>query len=331
MSDFIAEGNYPELPGTPWEPAPAEDEVSCYLCGLVCNPATMRVDVDGRRKCGECWRYWQQQGSTEWSPLMVCEPKPSGLPWFGGKSPLKHKAPWIVSHLPPWRYQRTYVEPFAGQLGVLLSQKASRIELANDANQRLVNWWRVVREQPEEFGTMLELTHQKSRVGFAEAKRDLDCDDPVRRAVSFLIVVLGCVQSTDIATGWTPTYRTGSGKAHPWNREDVRRLHERTKNVQLECADGVDLLERLADEESAVIYCDPPYSSADTSNYRFLPDYDRLREALLAQRGQVAVSGYGSEWGLPGMAARGVEDEGLRVCAGRAASLAAHGGAVAQL
>ena len=222
--------------------------------------------------------------------------KSGGLSYYGGKSPRRELTRWIASRL-PWDYYSLYCEPFAGMLGVLLTRRAVRLEVVNDVNERLVNWWRVIRDHPQEFGHQLDWTHQQSRVEFAAAKRDLDHPDPVRRAVAFTIVVNNSLQHTDNdGNRWGTYFAVGAGGVYSWCSKDILRLRERTKHVQLECIDAVELLGRVAGEKGAVVYVDPPYRSADTKNYRFLPDWDKLTEALKAQKGSVAVSGYGDDW-----------------------------------
>ena len=68
-----------------------------------------------------------------------------------------------------------------------------------------------------------------------------------------------------------------------------------TSAWSLEAIDACELLERVAGEAGAVIYVDPPYPSVKPL-YGSEPDWTRLRAALAAQRGAVAVSGYGDEW-----------------------------------
>lgn len=92
--------------------------------------------------------------------------KAGGLAYYGGKSPGRPLTAWIASKLPPWEYQRLYCEPFAGMLGVLLTRKPTRLEVVNDANERIINWWTVIRDRPDEFGRMLDWTHQHSRIQF---------------------------------------------------------------------------------------------------------------------------------------------------------------------
>ena len=72
------------------------------------------------------------------------------FPWFGGKS---RAASLIWSRLGNPKY---YVEPFAGSLAVLLgrspgaSDNGQRIEIVNDLDCYLVNFWRAVKAAPLE-------------------------------------------------------------------------------------------------------------------------------------------------------------------------------------
>lgn len=61
----------------------------------------------------------------------------------------------IVDALPP---HRTYVEPFAGSLAVLLAKPPALIEVVNDLDRELVVFWRVLQQRPEELIRVCALT-----------------------------------------------------------------------------------------------------------------------------------------------------------------------------
>ena len=220
-----------------------------------------------------------------------------GLPYYGGKNPRRDLTRWIVSQL-PFEHRSLYVEPFFGMGGVLLSRAPTSLEIANDINDRLANWWTVLRDSPDEFGRRLDWTPQNCRTEFERSLAALDDDDPIARAVAFTVVVLSSIWHSDADEGsrYRANYSVRTGAKPSWGTEDVMRLRERTRNLQIESVDAIELLDRLVDIEEAVVYCDPPYRSADTSLYRFVPDWDALEAVLKAQRGKVAVSGYGSDW-----------------------------------
>ena len=60
------------------------------------------------------------------------------FPWFGGKgSPKIKKA--LLTALPPHRF---YVEPFGGGASILLAKTPAEVEVYNDVNRGVVNFFR---------------------------------------------------------------------------------------------------------------------------------------------------------------------------------------------
>src|SRR5687768_16762866 len=74
------------------------------------------------------------------------------LRYYGSKFTL---ASWIINFFPAHRH---YVEPFGGAANVLLIKEPSRLETYNDLNNKIVNFFRVLREHPGELIGLLELT-----------------------------------------------------------------------------------------------------------------------------------------------------------------------------
>lgn len=214
---------------------------------------------------------------------------PAALRYYGGKSALKRVSRWIAAHLPV-NPDAVYCEPFCGMAGVLLRRHPVRREIISDLDDRLINWWRVVRDRPAELAHQLEWTHQVSRTEYNAAKADLDHSDPVRRVVAFTIVCERSMNATgDERNCWVATY---SRRPAVMDTARVMTLHQRVRNLEIECLDAVPLLERLADDSAAVVYVDPPYRSSDVSPYRCTPDWQALTAALRRQAGRVAVSGF---------------------------------------
>jgi len=220
-----------------------------------------------------------------------------GLPYYGGKNPLApaRTGAWIASLLP---ITKVYVEPFAGMFGVGLQRPAVSSEIYNDRDDRVVTWWRAVRDHPDEFARLVEATPH-SRQEFVRALERLDHPELLERALAVHIVLAqGMMSGTNnvAANFW---YASWSGRAgNPlWPLERVRALALRMQSVQLECRDAAEILERTVKIPDAVIYCDPPYADTDTEHYRFeVEDRDRMAELLARQQGFVAISGYGDEW-----------------------------------
>ena len=221
--------------------------------------------------------------------------QPAGLKYYGGKSPYRETCKWIVDQL-PWSKDSLYIEPFCGMAGVLCGRSRVNTEIINDRNARLTNWWTVVRDHPEEFGQMLDLTHQMSRDGMQQAIADLDCEDPIRRACAYTVVIYQGMIHADGDIQFRRDYSTATSRSKVWGSREVKALHNRTRLVQIENWDAVDLLQKTARIQDAVIYVDPPYRTAFHTCYRFVPDWEQLATVLLEQKGSVAVSGYNDEW-----------------------------------
>ena len=220
------------------------------------------------------------------------------LPYYGGKQGYG-KAEWIAGLL-PWKLDSFYCEPFAGMAGVLLNRPAVKMEMLNDLNGRVVNWWRVVRNYPEDFGYLVEHT-PRSRDEFRWAGVAVDNQElpDIQRALAFHILISQCLNTGDnrlTGGSWRRRFKP-EGKKDGDFVPKLDCLAKRLRYVQLENINALDLLERTADCDYAVIYCDPPYPTADTGAYAIGNlDFDRLGELLQAQQGAVAVSGYPGEW-----------------------------------
>ena len=222
--------------------------------------------------------------------------KQGGLAYYGGKNPCRRLGQWIARQL-PWRFDTVYCEPFAGMAGVLFCRQRVKCEVLNDKNHRLVNWWNVVRDHPDEFGRLLEATHQFSQANFDLACTQLDHTDPIRRAVAYTLVIQQSVLHGDGPHKRSRTLHLQPDRENvPMTAADIQRIRDRTAQCQIECADAVELLAKTSSVTDCTIYCDPPYGSADTSPYSHDVDRDALTAALLAQSGSVAVSGYNDEW-----------------------------------
>ena len=220
------------------------------------------------------------------------------LPYYGGKRGWG-KAEWIAGLL-PWSADSLYCEPFAGMAGVLLARKPVTVEVLNDLNGRVVNWWRAVRDQPEEFGWLVEHTpfSREEYVWACGAVDDLGLP-PLRRALAFHILVTQCINHGDnsLSQGsWRRRFQDYMLR-HPHQQAEIVFMARRLQTVQLESVDAVMLIERIKGYDHAVIYCDPPYPTANRSPYSHdTVDYALLAELLTVQQGAVAISGYPGEW-----------------------------------
>lgn len=236
------------------------------------------------------------------------------LKWHGGKSYLAAK---IVALMPPHLH---YVEPFAGGLAVLLARdpedprlmlsQASHhrgvSEVVNDLDGRLVNFWRVLRDDVlfERFRRQAEAI-PFSRSEWQAAHGHVSGGDTVADAVAFFV---NCRQSrSGLRTGFSPITRTRTrrgmnGNVSEWLSavEGLPAVHERLRRVVVENMPALDLIRR-EDTPDTLFYCDPPYLHSTRTAPKAYGTFEmteeqhrELLDVLRQCKGKVMLSGYPS-------------------------------------
>ena len=224
------------------------------------------------------------------------------LPWVGGKHPhgVHGKVSRSVARMLP--SLPGYAEPCAGMLGVLLHRPRARLEIANDADFLVVNWWRCGREDPDRMISLTDFTpHAREEVRRANemlvdyrAQPEPPPEPDFDLAWAFQTSLLyGFGETAGGVVGFRLFLEPRAG-----NRQvpDFLALADRLRGVQLETKDCADILAQLADRDDYAIYFDPPYEGTAAPYGAALVDRGRIADLLRKQRGPVAISGYGEEW-----------------------------------
>lgn len=206
-------------------------------------------------------------------------------------------APKIAELLPAHDH---YVEPFAGSLAVLLAKEPVGWETVNDLDGDLVNFWRVLRDRPEELERAAMLTpHSREEY---ETSKTLEGDDLERARRVWVRLTQGRSNSMK-PTGWRFRADASMGTSLPdYVDAYARRLHgaaDRMRRVSVENRDAIAMIEQYGSEHTVCIYADPPYlGSTRASNYahEMLEDdlHVQLAEALRGCKASVVLSGYAS-------------------------------------
>lgn len=215
------------------------------------------------------------------------------IQYYGGKSNVG-KGKWIADLL-PIDDTATYVETHAGMLGVLLQRPPVNIEWATDLNERLVNWWDIVRERPDDLVRLASRTPH-SRALFERCVSTLDEGDALERAWKYWVTITQSLFAGDGRPSWYKVLKPARPMPHPLEHR-IAAISERIRRVQIDCQPAIDTLAKIADRDYAVVYVDPPY--ADTSNIAYSRvrfDRDETFALLQAQKGRVAISGFDEEW-----------------------------------
>ncbi len=223
--------------------------------------------------------------------------RPKTLPYYGGKNGGNPNGRWVASLLPA-DTNVSYCEPFAGMLGVLMQRPQARMEMVNDLNGDIINWWRMIRDKPTQMARAIALTPWSR----AEVKRAGELlrsgkGTKLQRALALFINVQQSIgHSAHATSSWAFKLKRNSPLTH-WTGDEVAAMAERLKSVQIECWDALKVIKRYTSQPDAVLYIDPPYQTADTTPYGKVEiDWSELGREMKAQKGRVAVSGYGDEW-----------------------------------
>ena len=104
---------------------------------------------------------------------MINQPPVSSLAWRGGKSGNQPIGRWVFSVVGDGQ-EHCYVEPFGGMAGVLLQRQRSYIEVLNDLDDRVANFWRVVSQDPSSLTRHLRRLPRRSRRTFEWARGVVD-------------------------------------------------------------------------------------------------------------------------------------------------------------
>lgn len=220
--------------------------------------------------------------------------------WYGGKF---NHLDWLLPLLPAAHH---YCEPFAGSAAVLLNRIPAPVETYNDIDGEVVNFFRVLREWPDELARLIALT-PFAREEFHKAVVGETADlDGMERARRFYVRArqarTGLAQTATLGR-WAncrDTSRSGmSGVISRWlgGVEALPEIALRLLRVQIENRPAAEVI-RLYDGASTLFYCDPPYlhdTRGDAKAYGFEMTQDEhveLAEVLNGCKGKVALSGY---------------------------------------
>lgn len=196
-----------------------------------------------------------------------------------------------------------YVEPYGGSLALLLAKRRTPMETVNDLDGDLVNFWRVLREQPEQLARVCALTPH-ARAEHAESYSLGDASD-VERARRVWIQLTQGRAGVRTRTGWRHYVDpAGSNSSMPDYLDGyvdrMARAAERLHAVSLECRPALDIIRSYGRSPRVLLYVDPPYLGSTRRSGGYLHDmpdeagHRELADTLRSVKAAVILSGYPS-------------------------------------
>ena len=214
------------------------------------------------------------------------------LSYYGGKQKLCTR---ILELIP----QHTlYCEPFIGGGAIFFGKIPSTVEVLNDTNKELCNFYRTVQSDFVGLEKEIRITlhsrdlHRKASVIY----NNPDMFPEIKRA--WAVWVLCCQSFSSILDGsWGFERKSEKTSKKIINNKD--RFTEdyaiRLQNVQVESADALYVI-GSRDAEESFFYCDPPYFNSDCGHYDGYSedDFESLLKLLAKIKGKFLLSSYPS-------------------------------------
>jgi DNA adenine methylase len=219
------------------------------------------------------------------------EKSPAAFRYFGGKNMITS---WIVSKFP---MHKAFVDVFGGTGAIIMNKPKVDVNIYNDLNGDIVNFFRVVRDQPQRFIDYIELIPYSREEYYTFLEKMKTETDSFLRAIYFFYL-----QNCSFA-GKSGSFGYSIKRSNYWSNNDERimRVSEKFKLTTIEHLDFREMFNRYDRDKNALFYCDPPYMAdtrTDKAYYKdemTKDDHEDLLKLVTTATGKIAISGYETE------------------------------------
>lgn len=214
------------------------------------------------------------------------------ITYYGGKQLLSKR---IIKLIPQ---HNIYCEPFVGGGAVFFGKEPSPVEVINDTNRELINFYKIAQQDYVSLEKEIMITlhsrdlHRKAQVIYSNP----DMFSEIKRAWALWTLASESFGAMlDGSFGYDrkgTTTKKISNKRESFSYEYAIRL----QNVQIECTDALRIIESR-DTENTFFYCDPPYFNSDCGHYDGYTeeDFRMLLSRLTKIKGKFLLSSYPSK------------------------------------
>jgi DNA adenine methylase len=219
--------------------------------------------------------------------------------YFGSKNKI---ALQLCTHLPP---HNCWVEAFCGSAALTLRKKPAPIEVINDFDNQIVNFFKQLRDNSAALCEQIELTPYAERE-LIEARLITEGLSDLEKARRFLVqsmmAINGVFGEERGGFSYSDSYsRSGhDARVNRWNNlpERLKLVVKRLKDVRIENKDAVKILNKYINRPATLVYLDPPYLGKRTNGYNKDANDEVFHKKLLtlANRAKcmIFISGYES-------------------------------------
>lgn len=217
--------------------------------------------------------------------------------YFGAKNKI---AMQLIELLPP---HNCWVEVFCGSAAITLAKPIAPIEVLNDIDSEIVNFFAQLRNNWQQLKELVELTPY-SRMELDQARKAQPDDTDVERARKFLVrsmfAINGAFGEVKGGFSYSQSYTRDhqDARVSRWNHLPGRLalVAERLKHARIESIDGLRLIKMFEHRPATLLYVDPPYLSDRVRGYEHEAHdegfHHELLQLLMKSKCMVVISGY---------------------------------------
>jgi DNA adenine methylase len=215
------------------------------------------------------------------------------ITYYGGKQMLSKL---IISLIPK---HNIYCEPFFGGGAVFFGKTPSKIEVINDTNGELINFYKVIKTNFNKLEKEIKCTlhsreiHQSAKI-ITEYPQLFD---EVKRAWAiWTLANLSYASKLNGSWGFDIKENKSAKQLQTKRNSFTNNLSDRLEQVQIENRDALKIID-IWDNKDAFIYCDPPYINTNQGHYKGYTkdDFEKLLLILSKIKGKFILSSYPSE------------------------------------
>lgn len=212
------------------------------------------------------------------------------LTYYGGKQIL---VPILLPLIP---IHETYVEPFIGGGALFWTKEPSTVEVINDNNRELINFYEIVQNDFIDLEKMIRISlHSRSLYNDATViYNNPHLFNRIKRAWAVWILASQSFGSKlNGGWGYDRTTKNTTAKIYKKREGFTDDYAIRLQSVQIECTDALRVI-RSRDHVKAFHYCDPPYYNSNCGHYNGYneEDFKALLETLESVQGKFLLSSY---------------------------------------
>ena len=206
------------------------------------------------------------------------------LSYIGGKNRIAKK---IIEIFPA---HTTYVEAFAGGAQVFFHKEPSSVEVLNDKDGEIVNFFRVCQSHHEELVRYLKYCLASRKLFALFKAQNPEALTDIQRAARFFYLQKNAFGGLILNRNYhyciarPPNFNPGSLP------QLIENTHIRLEKVQIECLPYEEILRRY-DRSKTLFYLDPPYWNRKLYRFNFTEeDFVKLEDRLRHIRGKFILS-----------------------------------------